>query len=103
MTESTKIDDLKAQLEQEMAKWQTKIDEAKLQLQLGSMDAEDKIRPHVEQLEKEMDEAKVKWAQLEQASEHSWSDLKEGLDLSVEAMKDAFSKASKHFSDDKSS
>ena len=47
MTESTKIDELKAQLEQEMAKWQTKIEEAKLQLQLGSMDAEDKIRPHL--------------------------------------------------------
>ena len=48
-----------------------------------------------------MDEAKEKWAILEEASEHSWEDIKSGLDLSIDAMKEAFLSAKKHFSNDK--
>lgn len=48
-----------------------------------------------------MDEAKEKWAKLEEASEHSWEDIKSGLDLSIDAMKEAFLSAKKHFSNDK--
>jgi len=103
MSESTKMEDLKTQLEAELASWQTKIDEARIQLELGSKEAEDKIRPYIKQLENEMGEAKGKWAQLEEASEHSWEDIKAGLDLSIDAMKEAFSSAKKHFSSDKTS
>ncbi|MGB5289984.1 MAG: hypothetical protein WBN41_00860, partial [Lysobacterales bacterium] len=91
MNESTNLDKLKAQLDAELASWQTKIDEARVQLELGSKEAEDKIRPYIKQLENEMGEAKEKWAQLEEASEHSWEDIKSGLDLSMDAMKEAFS------------
>ncbi|MDX2418490.1 MAG: hypothetical protein QNK19_13595 [Xanthomonadales bacterium] len=103
MKESTKIDELKAQLETELAGWQTKIDEARVQLDLGSKEAVDKLQPYIKQLENEMGEAKEKWAQLEEASEHSWEDIKSGLDLSIDAMKEAFSSAKKHFSNDKTS
>ena len=103
MNESTKLNELKAQLEAELASWQTKIDEARVQLDLGSKEVEDKLKPYVKQLENEMGEAKEKWAQLEKASEHSWEDIKSGLDLSMDAMKEAFSSAKKHFSSDKTS
>lgn len=103
MNESTKMDELKTQLEAELASWQTKIDEARVQLELGGKEAEDRIRPYVKKLENEMGEAKEKWAQLEEASEHSWEDIKSGLDLSLDAMKEAFSSAKKHFSSDKTS
>ena len=103
MNESTKLDELKSKLETELAGWQTKIDEARVQLELGSKDAEDKIRPYINQLEDEMEQAKDKWAQLEEASEHSWADIKSGLDLSMDAMKEAFSSAKKHFNSDKTS
>ena len=103
MNESTKLDELKAQLEAELASWQTKIDEARVQLDLGSKDVEDKLKPYIKQLENEMGEAKDKWAKLEEASEHSWEDIKSGLDLSIDAMKEAFSSAKKHFSTDKTS
>ena len=101
MNESTKLNEIKSKLEAELASWQTKIDEARVQLELGSKDAEDKIRPYINKLENEMDEAKDKWAQLEEASEHSWADIKSGLDLSMDAMKEAFSSAKKHFNGDK--
>jgi len=103
MSESAKTEELKAQLEEELAKWQTKIDEAKVQMSLVGMEAADKLRPHIENLEQEMYRAKDKWDELEDASENSWADIKSGLDLSVDAMKDAFASAKKHFGSDKSS
>lgn len=103
MNESTKVDTIKVQLEEELAKWQTKIDEARVQLNLGSKDAEDKLRPYINQLDNEMSQAKEKWAQMEEASENSWEDIKQGLDTSVDAMNEAFSQAKKHFSSDKTS
>jgi len=101
MNKSTKLDEMKTQVETELAGWQTKIDEARVQLDLGTKDVEDKLQPYIKQLENEMDQAKEKWAQLEEASEHSWEDIKSGLDLSIDAMKEAFSSAKKHFSSDK--
>lgn len=103
MNESSKMNEAKALLEQELAKWQTKIDEARVQLNLGGKEAEEKIQPYLNQLENEMLKAKDKWAELEDASEHSWADIKVGLDSSVDAMKEAFSNAKKHFSEDKTS
>lgn len=103
MNESSKMNEMKAQLEQELAKWQTKIDEARVQLNLGGKEAEEKIQPYLDQLDNEMFKAKEKWAELEDASENSWEDIKVGLDSSVDAMKDAFSNAKKHFSSDKAS
>jgi len=103
MNESTKLDELKSKLDAELSSWQTKIDEARVQLELGSKDAEDKIRPYINKLENEMDQAKEKWAQLEEASEHSWAEIKSGLDVSMDAMKEAFSSAKKHFTGDKTS
>ena len=99
MTEPTKTEELKVQLEKELAKWQTRIDEARVQANLGSKEAEDKLRPHLEKLENELADAKIKWAKLDEASENSWSDIKQGLDVSVDAMKEVFSKARKHFED----
>ena len=103
MSNSENMDKLKAQLEEEMAKWQTQIDEAKVQANLVGMEAAEKLRPHIESLEQEMYRAKNKLADFESASEKSWTDVKAGLDLSVEAMKEAFANAKKHFDSDKTS
>ena len=103
MNESTRMNELKAQLETELASWQTKIGEARVQLDLGSKEAKDKLQPYIKQLESEMDQAKEKLAQLDDAAEHSWADIKSGLGLSIETMKEAFSSAQKHFSSDKTS
>ncbi len=103
MNESTRMNEMKAQLKAEMAKWQTKLDEARVQANLGSKEAEEKIQPYLDQLENEMYKAKEKWTELEGASENSWQEIKVGLDSSVDAMKEAFSNAKKHFSSDKAS
>ena len=65
------------------------------------MEAEDALRPHVDRLDDEMAQAREKFQQLAEASESSWDDIKAGLDLSLEAMSEAFASARKHFDDDK--
>ena len=101
MTQEKDQDSTKVSLEEKIAEWDTKVDEAKVQLSLAGMEAEDALRPHVETLDNEMAEAKSKLHQLAEASESSWGDIKAGLDLSLEAMSEAFDSARKHFDDNK--
>ena len=101
MNNSEKLHELKAQLEAEMEKWQTRIDEAKVQANLVGMEAAEKLGPHIDSMEQEFYRAKNKLDDLETASEKSWADVKSGLDLSVEAMKEAFANVKKHFDSDK--
>ena len=91
---------LKEELEEELAKWQTKMDEAKVQLHLGAKDAHDKLQPHVDKLEQELEEAKQQWQQVEDASEKSLKDIEKGVRVSITAMKKSFENAKKHFTDE---
>lgn len=97
MKEKTVKDELGNQLK----KWQTKMDEAKVQMHLGMKETEDKIKPHVEKLDKELNEAKVKLDAFEQSSEGAWEELKAGVESSIDVMKMAFESAEKHFTKDK--
>ncbi len=101
MAEKADKQTIKEQLEKELEEWQTKMDAAKVQMHLGMKDAEDKMKPYVEQLDKELDQAKVKLEELGKSSEGAWGEVKAGLDSSIEAMKMAFKSAEKHFTKDK--
>lgn len=92
---------IKEQLEKELAKWQEKMDEAKVQMHLGIKDAEDKIKPHVEKLDEEMNQAKIKLEELGKSSEGAWGDLKAGVESSIDIMKVAFESAQEHFDKNK--
>lgn len=101
MAEKADKQTIKEQLEKELEEWQTKMDAAKVQMHLGMKDAEDKMKPYVEQLDKELDQAKAKLEELGKSSEGAWGEVKAGLDSSIEAMKMAFASAEKHFTKDK--
>ena len=101
MTKENEKQTIKKQLEKELETWQTKMDEAKVQIHLGMKDAEDKIKPHIEKLDQELNEAKVKLDELGKSSEDAWGDVKAGVESSIEAMKMAFESAEKHFTKDK--
>jgi hypothetical protein len=101
MSEQAKKQTIKEQLEKELATWQTKMDEAKVQMHLGLKETEDKIKPHVEKLDKELNEAKVKLEAFEQSSEGAWEEVKAGVESSIDVMKMAFESAEKHFTKDK--
>ncbi len=87
-------------LQDQLYSWQTKIDEAKLQMHLGAKEVEEKLQPHVEQLEDEFAKAKDQWAKLDNASDNAWDDIQSGFSKSVESMKAAFDKAKSHFPDE---
>jgi len=101
MTKETEKKTIKEQLEKELETWQTKMDEAKVQMHLGMKDAEDKIKPHVEKFDQELNEAKVKLEEFGKSSEDAWEEVKVGLESSIDVMKMAFESAEKHFTKDK--
>ena len=101
MTAQTDKQTIKEQLEKELETWQTKMDEAKVQMHLGMKDAEDKIKPHVERLDQELNEARSKAEELGKSSGDAWEEVKEGLESSIDIMKMAFDSAQKHFTKDK--
>lgn len=101
MSDQEKTSTTKEQLKAELAKWQTKIDETKLQMHLGAKDAQNQLEPYVEQLEKELAQAKKELADLENKSGAALEDLKQGFKLSTKSMQKAFEKAQKHFVEDK--
>jgi len=97
MSEQKEKQPVKEQLQAELDKWQTKMDEAKLQLHLGAKDAQDRLQPHIDQLELEMDKAKQRLKELESSSDSAWDEIKGGFSLSLKAMERAFDRAQQHF------
>ena len=88
---------VKEQLQAELENLQSIVDEVKLQKHLGAKEAQDKIQPHLDELEQELRQAKEKWNQFENSSESAWEDIQNGLRLSLKSMQQAFEKAKKHF------
>ena len=88
---------VKDQLQAELENVQPMVDEVKLQIHLGAKEAQDKIQPHLDELEQELRQAKEKWSQFENNSESAWEDIQAGLRLSLKSMQQAFEKAKKHF------
>ena len=78
------------QLKAEMDKWQTKLDEARVQLDLAAKDGRDMLQPHVDKLQKEWNEANEKLGgaaerfRRRMAGHSSWAqDIDEGYAAGV--------------------
>ena len=95
--DEAKKNELKQKFEAEMAEWQTKIDEVKVQLSLGAMDAKDELNAQLRKLEAEVAQAKVDFDKFDKASTHAWNDFAEGLSKSFDTMKEAFTKAKENY------
>lgn len=95
--EPTEKKTLEQQLEDEMKKWRGELDELKVQVHLGTMDAQDKMQPCIDQLEEELAKAKKDWQEFGEASEGAWQELGKGLKLSLAAVKQSAEKAKAHF------
>ena len=85
------------QLQVELENLQSIVDEVKLQMHLGAKEAQEKIQPHLEELELELSHAKKNWDQFESNSKGAWEDIQTGLRMSLKSMQQAFEKAKKHF------
>ena len=101
MTEQTNKQTVKEQLKQDIEKWQVKMDEVKLQMHLGAKEKQDKLQPHVDQLDHELRKAKAKLEEFGENSEGAWGEVQEGLESSFDVMKMAFESAQEHFTKNK--
>lgn len=91
---------LKERLEQELSVWETKMDEAKVQMHLGAKEVKEKLQPHVKELEQGLDKANKQLEELKNSSGGAWGEIQGGLESSLQSMKQAFEKAEKHFKKD---
>ena len=85
------------QLDEAMAMWESKIDEARVQMDLGSKDAMDKMQPYLDELEEGLNQAKNQWQNFANSSEGAWDEIQKGMSKSMKSMQDAISKATKNF------
>lgn len=85
------------QLDEAMTMWETKIDEARVQMNLGSKDAVDAMKPHLEQLEEGLNQAKKQWQDFANSSEGAWDDIQSGMNESMKSMQQAIARATEHF------
>ena len=67
------------QLDDAMAMWETKIDEARVQMNLGSKDAMDAMQPHIDQLEEGLNKAKEQWQDFANNSDGAWDEIQNGM------------------------
>lgn len=97
MEEQSKKEALKKMLQEEIAKWQTQLDELTVQVKQGSKDASVKLKKQQEKLEKELALAKVELKRLDKATGEAWQNISDGLKASFETMNDSFDKAKQHY------
>lgn len=93
----SKKTDFKAKLEAEILEWKTKMDEMKVQMELGSMEARQKLEPDLNKLELQYDKVVAELEKLDEATEYAWEEIKNGVNDSVATLKKAFNNAKKFY------
>ena len=83
--------------EAEILEWKTKMDEMKVQMELGSMEARQKLEPELNKLELQYDKVVAELERLDEATELAWKEIKSGVSDSVETLKKAFNNAKKFY------
>ena len=85
------------QLDEAVAMWESKIDEARVQMDLGSKDAMDKMQPYLDELEDGLKQAKDQWQNFANSSDGAWDDIQAGMTDSLKSMQEAITKATENF------
>jgi hypothetical protein len=90
-------EEYQVEMEAQIAKLQTKIDELKVQAALAKADAKDKYHEQIEVLNDKYEFARVKLQELKASSGNAWEDIKAGLENAWNELQIAFKHASNHF------
>ena len=92
--------EFRERLKEEIEKWQSKIDEARVQMHLAGMEIKEKIEPHLEDVDIDWDKVKGEWKKFQAGSGNALRDIEHGMTLSFKAMKKAFEDATEHFKEE---
>ena len=97
MESESKKTDFKVKLEAEVAQWKTKMDEMKVQMELGSMEVRQKLEPELNKLELQYDKVVAEVEKIDEATEYAWEEIKSGLSDSLATLKKSFNNAKGFF------
>ena len=84
-------------MKSEMQNWHTKLDELKVQANLGKKELGDAVQPAIDNIELELDKLGKGMKQFHEASGDALQDIKAGTNTALEAIKKSFKEASSHF------
>jgi len=97
MESESKKTAFKVKLEAEVLEWKTKMDEMKVQMELGSMEARQKLEPEWNKLEVQYDKVVAELEKLDEATEYAWEEIKSGLSDSLATLKKSLNNAKEFF------
>ncbi|MFO7459256.1 MAG: hypothetical protein R6X07_01420 [Desulfatiglandales bacterium] len=84
-------------LKAKMAEWNAEIDKLHAKADLAKAEAKIEYHEQIEDLRAKRKEVEDKIAELQQAGEGAWEDLKQGLENSWEILKATYAKAKSRF------
>lgn len=90
-------DEMKKRLESELIKLKGKLEETKVQAELGAMDMREKLKPEIDRAEVEFDKAKKKLAKFGETSEGAWDEIEDGVKMSLDILKESIETAKSKF------
>ncbi|MBH8565694.1 hypothetical protein I8748_26565 [Nostoc sp. CENA67] len=90
-------EEYQAEMEEQISKLHTKIDELKVQASLAKADAKDKYHEQIEVLNDKYAVAREKLQELKASSGNAWQDIRAGLESAWDELQTSFKRASTHF------
>ena len=84
-------------MKSEMQNWQSKLDELKIQANLGKTELRDAIQPAIENIERELGKLGKRMKEFQEASEDALEHIKAGVNTALDAIKKSFQEAYSHF------
>jgi hypothetical protein len=84
-------------MKSEMQNWHTKLDELKVQANLGKKELGDAVQPAIDNIELELDKFGKRMKEFQEASGDALEHVKTGANTALDAIKKSFKEASSHF------
>jgi len=84
-------------LEAQMNEWDAEVEKLKAKAQKAEADAQIEFYKRIEDLKEKRETAKAKLAELKDAGEEAWQDLKTGIDTTWKKLGDAVKAAVDYF------
>ncbi len=95
--EKQKRKDIEESLQLEMAEWQTRIEDTKKKLEMGTLKAQDAMQPYIDHMERELEDAREHWQKLGRLPESARPDLHTYINISFKFIRHSFEKADELF------
>ncbi|MDN3521877.1 coiled coil domain-containing protein [Halomonas ramblicola] len=84
-------------LQAKLDEWQAEVDKLKARAQGAQADARIEYQEEIDRLESHRDEARQKLAELREASDDAWEDVKDGVERAWDSVSESFKSARSRF------